>query len=85
MPKARSTVVTLTLPRSAFVRHEGSVWIYVQTESGSFERKRVELARPLADGYAIASGVTETDKVIVVGAQQLLSTEMQAAGGEEEP
>ena len=73
----------LTLPRAAFVRHEGSAWVYVQTESGSYERRRVDLARPLADGFALTGGVAETDKVVIVGAQQLLSMEMQAAGGGE--
>jgi hypothetical protein len=73
----------LMLPRAAFVRHEGGVWVYVETKSGSYERRRVELARPLPEGYAIASGVDENDRVVIEGAQQLLSTELQAAGGEE--
>lgn len=71
----------LVLPRAAFVRHEGSTWVYVQTGTGSYERRRVELARPLPDGYALAGGVEAGDKVVVVGAQQLLSTELQAAAG----
>lgn len=73
----------LVLPRAAFVRHEGSTWVYVQTGTGSYERRRVELARPLPDGYAFAGGVNANDKVVVVGAQQLLSTELQAAAGAE--
>ncbi len=73
----------LVLPRLSVVRHEGSTWVYVQTESGSYERRRVEIARPLAKGYVIASGVSLNDRVVTVGAQQLLSTELNAANAGE--
>lgn len=73
----------LVLPRAAILRHEGSTWVYLQTESGSYERRRVEISRPLARGYVIASGVTVNDRVVTIGAQQLLSTELNAANAGE--
>ncbi len=74
----------LTLPGSAFVRHEGGLWVYVQTDTGSFERRHIESARTLADGYAIAGGVTINDNVVITGAQQLLSAEVAAISGPED-
>lgn len=76
----------LVLPRGAFVRHEGGVFIYVQTEKGGFERRLVTLGTPLASGIVVATGVEEKDKVVVTGAQQLLATELlgsAGAGGDE--
>lgn len=79
------TAAAQSLPvvlRSALVRNEGSVFVYVQTGEGVFDRRRVELGRALADGIAVTSGVGEHDRVVVVGAQQLLSTEL--GGGEQD-
>jgi hypothetical protein len=73
----------LVIPRPSVVRHESSTWVYVQTETGSYERRRVEIIRSLAQGYVIASGVTVNDRIVTVGAQQLLSTELNAANAEE--
>ena len=39
--------------------------------------------RPLEGGYLVKEGVTAKDKVVVVGAQELLSEELKSAGGEE--
>jgi hypothetical protein len=73
----------LVLPRSAIVRHEGSTWVYVQTESSSYERRRVEIVRSFAKGYVITGGVTVNDRVVTIGAQQLLSTELNATNAGE--
>lgn len=76
---------SLVLPRGAFVRHEGGVFIYVQTDQGGFERRLVTLGPALASGLVVATGVEANDKVVVTGAQQLLATELLgSAGGEEE-
>jgi hypothetical protein len=68
------------LPRSAFVRHEGSVFVYVQTAPEQFERRRVETGRTLPEGVAVASGLDDHAAVVLTGAQQLLSMELGAAG-----
>lgn len=75
---------SLVLPRGAFVRHEGGVFIYVQTDQGGFERRVVTLGPALTSGLVVATGVEANDKVVVTGAQQLLATELLgSAGGEE--
>ena len=76
----------LELPRSAFVRHDGGVFVYVQTAAGGFERRLVTLGRALPDGIVVATGLEAGDKVVVTGAGQLLATEIlgSTGGGDED-
>jgi hypothetical protein len=70
------------IPRDALVRHEGKAFVYLQTTDEAFERKEVELHHPLAAGWfteEFKPGV----KVVIVGAQQLLSEELKGEGGGE--
>jgi hypothetical protein len=71
----------LVLPRSAFVRHAGGVFIYVQTAEGGFERHIVTTGATLATGIVVTDGVAGGDKVVVTGAQQLLATELLGSAG----
>ena len=75
----------LVLPRGAFVRHEGGVFVYVQNTEGGYERRLVTLGPGLDSGIVVTDGVAEQDQVVVTGAQQLLATEiLGSAGGEED-
>ena len=71
------------VPRAALVRHEGEAFVYVQTADQLFLRKEVELHHPTAKGWFIDEGLKPGDKVVIVGAQQLLSEELKGEGGEE--
>jgi len=66
----------LVLPRSAFVRHQGGVFIYVQTKEGGCARRLVTIGSELPAGVVVTEGVAAGDKVVVTGAQQLLATEL---------
>ena len=69
------------IPRDAIIRHEGEAFVYVQTGGETFERKEVELHHPLAVGWfteEFKPGV----KIVISGAQQLLSEELKGEGGE---
>ncbi len=72
----------LVLPRSAFLRHEGAVFIYVQTKEGGCTRRLVTIGSELPAGVVVTEGVAAGDQVVVTGAQQLLATELlgSAAG-----
>lgn len=70
----------VVVPREAIVRSNGAAWIYLQTGAEEFQRVRVTLDRALPDGWFVHGGVTPNDKVVIVGAQLILSTEMNAAG-----
>jgi hypothetical protein len=70
------------VPRAAIVRHEGETLIYVQTGDETFQHKEIELERPTEKGWFVHEAVAPNDKVVIVGAQQLLAQEFKA--GDEE-
>jgi hypothetical protein len=70
------------VPRDAIVRHAGEAFIYVQTADEMFARQGVELEHPLERGW-FTEGLKPGVKVVLTGAQQLLSEELKGKGGEE--
>jgi hypothetical protein len=72
----------VVVPRDAIVRHEGEAFIYIQTGDDRFERKEIELEHPLEKGWFVEAFKPGT-KVVIVGAQQLLSEELKGEGGGE--
>jgi hypothetical protein len=74
----------VVIPREAVVRSEGAGWVYVLDKPGgkSFIRTQVALDHPTEAGWLVTQGVTAKDRVVVNGAQELLSTELKGAGGE---
>ena len=73
----------VVVPRPALVRHEGDVFVYVQTGDENFQRRKIELDRPAESGWFVTNGVAAREKIVIVGAQQLLSEELKSQGGEE--
>ena len=71
------------VPRTAILRHEGEAFVYVQSSDDTFERKQIELDRPLSSGFFVHEGLSPGDRVVIAGAQQLLSAELNASGAEE--
>jgi len=71
------------LPRTAVVQRESEMFIYVQTGDETFERRRVETGPPLREDVCLSRGVSGNDRVVLIGAQQLLSEELKGLGGDE--
>jgi len=71
------------IPRSAVIRYEGAAWIYEQTGDEIFERLLVTLEQPLVDGWLATGEVSGTNRLVIAGAQTLLSEQLKGAGGEE--
>ena len=65
----------VTVPRSAIVRHEGEAFIYIATKDGEFTKKEIELEHATPGGWFVHEGLKAGEKVVVSGAQQLLSEE----------
>lgn len=65
----------VTVPRSAIVRHEGEAFIYVATKEGEFTKKEIELEHATPGGWFAHEGLKAGEKIVVSGAQQLLSEE----------
>jgi hypothetical protein len=73
----------VALPTGAILRYNGATWVYRQTGNDSFERVGVLLERPIDQGWFIRDPFRPQDKVVVVGAQQLLSEELKGQLGEQ--
>ncbi len=73
------------VPRSALVRFEGQVFVYVEhpEDINTIERRPIEVAQLTRDGAFIEAGLAAGEQVVVVGAQQLLSTELAGAISED--
>lgn len=70
------------VPRDAIVRHEGEAFVYVQTGAETFVRAELELEHPVEKGW-FTEALKPGTKVVVSGAQQLLSEEFKGEGGGE--
>ena len=81
VPAEGQTQTGVVVPRSAIVRFKGATWIYLQTSDKCFSRTEVALDRPLMDGWFVRGGLKAPDKVVTVGAQQLLSEELKGQIG----
>ena len=70
------------VPLAAIVHAEGRTWAYVQTDEHEFTRKEIPASHPVEDGWFTQTAVASGDKVVVIGAQQLLSTEFKGQAEE---
>jgi hypothetical protein len=72
--KAREGVI---VPASAVVWHGGKAWAYVKEDADRFVRKPVSTSQEMGNGWFTAEGLEADDKVVVSGAQLLLSEELK--------
>ena len=70
----------VTAQRDAVIRYQGKAWVYIQTGDNEFARREVPLNHPTENGWFVPSGVTDKDRIIVSGAQMILSTELSSGG-----
>jgi hypothetical protein len=71
-------ITGVVAPDSALIRHENQTWLYVQKEVKSFVRRKVALNQPLENSWFIADPTLLNERVVVAGAQSLLSEELKA-------
>ncbi len=79
---AGETASGVLVPRSALLRHQGQTLVYLQVNDDVFQRKEVELEHPTESGWFVGEGLKPQQKIVVTGAQQLLSEELKEYGGE---
>ncbi len=65
----------IVVPSSAVVRFSGGSWVYLQTDAKSFSRQRVTLVTPVETGWIVTNRFPVEKKLVVNGAQTLLSEE----------
>jgi hypothetical protein len=63
------------VPDEAVVRWAGSSWIYAQTGETNFLRREIATDQPLGGGWFVTNGVAPNERVVITGAQVLLSEE----------
>lgn len=66
------------VPSSAVVRVEGRTCVYLQRDKRTFCRREVSAAQPVEAAWFVSSGLASKDRVVVVGAQALLSEEFRS-------
>jgi multidrug efflux system membrane fusion protein len=66
------------IPSSAILRFEGETWVYIEQRSGEFVRRMAALDQHGKDGWVVKSGFAPGERVVVSGAQTLLSEEMKS-------
>jgi len=82
-----SNVKGFFIPASSIVWWQGVAWVYVQKNPTQFLRQEVSTGSPVRDGFFATKGITGKDRIVVKGAQILLSEEfrpkIQQTGEEE--
>ena len=68
----------VVIPRSAVVWTQGSAWCYVEDSIGRFVRTEVATIDPNSQGWFVTRGITPGARVVVAGAQTLLSEEFRS-------
>jgi hypothetical protein len=66
------------VPADAVIRLGGTAYVYLQTAEEQFTRTPIKTNAPVTDGWFVASGLSEKDRVVVTGAGSLLSEELRA-------
>ena len=70
----------VTVPASAVLRHQGLGWVYIQTATNRFQRVEIPLDRLTGAGWFVSDNLSATNRIVVSGAQTVLSTELSAGG-----
>lgn len=73
-----------TVPTAAVVRLSGKAYVYVQSGNEQFTRKEIRTDSPVASGYFIGNQLPPGTRIVIVGAQTLLSEEFKPEAVSEE-
>lgn len=65
-------------PSSAVVWWQGKEWVYVQRDAGHFVRQEISLESPIEGGWFVVKGLSPGERLVVGGAQMLLSEEFRS-------
>lgn len=85
IPRGGAARAGVRIPESAVVWHGGHPWVYVQLSDERFARRRLADHRVLDEhDWFVAGGLATEDRIVVTGAQVLLSEEFRWNIPEEE-
>lgn len=69
----------VAVPEAAVVRADGRPYVYVAIAADQFARREIVTDTPIAEGWLVRSGLAPGTRVVVRGAQLLLSQEGKTA------
>jgi hypothetical protein len=78
LPTSGKSEEGVMIPRSAVVRFAGKEWIYREGAGDRFVRSEIVPAQVVTDGYFVTENLAPGTRIIVTGAQTLLSEELKA-------
>ena len=78
VPSSAAPAHGVLVPDAAVVQWDALAWAYVEREPGAFVRVRVPTTTAVAGGWVVTRGLTAGDRVVVTGAELLLSEEFRA-------
>ena len=81
LPITTQATQGIIIPGAAIVWHAGQPWAYVQIAPDRFARRPVDRSAPTSDGFFVADGFKPDDRVVISGAQLLLSEELRPTPG----
>lgn len=81
-----AAVAGVSVPARALVYGESEAWVYVQVAPRNFVRTKIDIARPLGDGYFLANGngIRAGQQIVVTGTGLLLAREINPSTEVEE-
>jgi hypothetical protein len=67
----------VTVPAAALIYGDNEAWVYVQTQASTFLKTKIDIGKPLGDGYFVAdgAGIRAGQKIVTSGAGLLLARE----------
>jgi membrane fusion protein, multidrug efflux system len=78
IPVAGPQQTGVVIPASAVVRVSGRAYVFMQTRADAFVRKEVTLDQPVDDGFVASPNLVAGERVVIQGAQLLLSEEFKS-------
>jgi RND family efflux transporter MFP subunit len=79
LPMSGGEERALVVPMSAIVRDmSGGAWVYERTDSVTFVRRRVEVARVVSGRAVLAQGPRPGARIVIAGVAELFGTEFGA-------
>lgn len=76
LPMSRHAEQGVLIPASAIVWYGGQPWAYVQLAADRFARHAVSQQVPMNNGFFVTDGIKADARVVISGAQLLLSEEL---------
>jgi RND family efflux transporter MFP subunit len=77
IPVTGQRVTGVSIPSSAILRYEGETWVYVERAAGEFVRRVAHLEEPGKEGWIARSGFAPGERIVIAGAQSLLSEQLR--------